>query len=235
MTILPGIDLRPGRWQEALKDVGEVDALVSDPPYSERTHRANEVVSELKGHHAIDYAPLAEADVAELVEAWAPRVRGWWAILTDHILVPVFTAALEGAGRYVFSPLACVDPGSRVRLAGDGPSQWSVWLVVARPRTREWATWGTLPGAYVRRSPHERPLICGGKPGWLMRDIIQDYTRPGDLVVDPYAGAGTTLLAAHRLGRRAVGAEMDPETFELARGRLEREGRQGMLPGLEAA
>jgi DNA modification methylase len=68
-----------------------------------------------------------------------------------------------------------------------------------------------------------------------MSDIVRDYSRPGDLVVDPYAGAGTTLLAAHRIGRRAVGAEMDQGRFELARERLDREGRQIGLPGMEAA
>ncbi len=35
-------DLRLGRWQEALADVGEVDAVITDPPYSARTHEGHD-------------------------------------------------------------------------------------------------------------------------------------------------------------------------------------------------
>jgi len=60
----------------------------------------------------------------------------------------------------------------------------------------------------------------GGKPLRLMRAIVRDYTRPGDIVCDPCAGGGTTLLAALTEGRGAVGAEMDPAHYEIARKRL---------------
>lgn len=52
--------------------------------------------------------------------------------------------------------------------------------------------------------------------------------RPG-VVLDPFAGSGTTLLVAQRLGRDAVGIEMKPEYLEIARRRIEREHRQGRL------
>jgi site-specific DNA-methyltransferase (adenine-specific) len=54
-----------------------------------------------------------------------------------------------------------------------------------------------------------------------MRAIIRDYTRPGDLIVDPCAGGATTLLAAAIEGRRCIGSEMDPETYAKAVRRLE--------------
>jgi site-specific DNA-methyltransferase (adenine-specific) len=73
--------------------------------------------------------------------------------------------------------------------------------------------------------------VAGGKPLWLMRAIVRDYTRPGDLVCDPCAGGATTLLAAAMEGRRAVGAEMDPVTFEKASKRL----AQGYTPDLFTA
>ncbi len=60
----------------------------------------------------------------------------------------------------------------------------------------------------------------GGKPLWLMRSLVRDYSRPGDLICDPCAGGGTTLLAAATEGRRAVGAEMDPKHYEIARKRF---------------
>ena len=164
------IDLRHGRWEDALRVVApSVDALITDPPYSTRTHEGHDNAvraarravsggayaagresSGTDGRRTIDYQPLSDDDARAFVAAWAPRVSGWMCILTDHVLARVFEAALAEAGRYVFAPLACVDPGSRVRLAGDGPSQWSCWLVVARPSSREWSRWGTLRGAYQR-------------------------------------------------------------------------------------
>ena len=54
----------------------------------------------------------------------------------------------------------------------------------------------------------------------LMRAIVRDYSRPGDLICDPTAGLATTGVAALTMGRRFVGAEMDPETHAKGAKRL---------------
>ena len=72
-------------------------------------------------------------------------------------------------------------------------------------------------------------IVAGAKPPNLMRALVRDYTRPGDLVCDPCAGGGTTLLAAVQEGRRAVGSEMDPETHAKAVERLKRKLAQSDL------
>lgn len=226
------------------RTVGQVDALIVDAPYSERTHSGHDdgasaanrsagwtpkdaaraaraSVNELSGdgaRRAIAYEPWTPDDVAELVAAWSPLVRGWFCSLTDHVLADAWAKALEVVGRYTFAPIACVETGSRVRLGGDGPSQWSTWLVAARPATREFQRWGTLPGAYVGGA--EGKAVVGGKPLWLMERLVEDYTRRGDLVCDPCMGAGTTLLAAKLLGRRYIGGDLDESHVEIARERL---------------
>lgn len=53
-----------------------------------------------------------------------------------------------------------------------------------------------------------------------MRKVILDYSEPGQLVIDPFAGSGTTLLAALLEGRRAWGAEIDPATHARAVARI---------------
>jgi site-specific DNA-methyltransferase (adenine-specific) len=58
------------------------------------------------------------------------------------------------------------------------------------------------------------------KPIALMEQIIGAYTKPGDLILDPYMGAGSTLIAARNLGRRAIGVELSPEYCEIAKRRL---------------
>jgi hypothetical protein len=145
--------------------------------------------------------------------------------ITDHTLAPVWADELAAMGRYVFSPLPLVEIGSRVRLTGDGPSSWSCWLVVARPRSL--SDWGTLPGAYVFKGKGDR-VCMGGKRTDAMRALVRDYSRPGQLVCDPCAGGATTLLAAEIEGRRAVGAEELADQYETARARFAR----GFTPSL---
>jgi DNA modification methylase len=66
----------------------------------------------------------------------------------------------------------------------------------------------------------ERGFLEGQKPLPLMEQLIADFTNEGDLVLDPFAGSGTTLLAAERLGRNSIGWEKKAEHFEIARRRL---------------
>ena len=59
------------------------------------------------------------------------------------------------------------------------------------------------------------------KPVSLLADLITAVTKPGDLIFDPFAGSGSTLVAARKTGRRFVGVELDDEYFEKARRRIE--------------
>lgn len=53
------------------------------------------------------------------------------------------------------------------------------------------------------------------------------------LALDPFAGSGTTMVAAHRTGRRSIGIEIEPKYCEIAKRRMERELAQPFLPGME--
>jgi DNA modification methylase len=55
----------------------------------------------------------------------------------------------------------------------------------------------------------------------LLLRIILSSTRPGDTVFDPFAGTGTTLVAANQIGRNSIGIEIDPKNSKLIRNRLE--------------
>lgn len=102
---------------------------------------------------------------------------------------------------------------------------------------QELVLWATKPGArwtldFGRQTdmlswhagpicgPHERCRHPTQKPLWLIERIMHRASRPGDLVVDPFAGSGTTGVAARRLGRRFVLFERDATTAAGARGRL---------------
>lgn len=137
------VDLRLGRWQDVMQDV-ECDLLLVDAPYSEKTHAGHGISVEHLGatnnkrrtvnRRAIDYDAWNTESVRRFVEGWSLRSRGWFCTITDHVLMYDWAEALEDAGRYVFAPIPIVEIGSRVRLSGDGPSSWTCWLIVARPR-----------------------------------------------------------------------------------------------------
>ncbi len=60
------------------------------------------------------------------------------------------------------------------------------------------------------------------KPEKLLAKILLASTAPGDLVLDPFLGSGTTSVVARKLGRRYIGIEQDPRYCCLAEKRLER-------------
>ena len=54
------------------------------------------------------------------------------------------------------------------------------------------------------------------KPVALIADAMRDCSRRGDIVLDPFMGSGTTIMAAERVGRRAYGLEIDPLYVDVA-------------------
>jgi DNA modification methylase len=66
------------------------------------------------------------------------------------------------------------------------------------------------------------------KPEALLERLIATCSGPGDLVLDPYAGSGTSLAVATRLGRRALGVDSSPEALDVIRQRLAALGIQAL-------
>jgi len=202
-----------------------VDVLIADPPFSPRVHRGQRAkrADASHGHgttaHGLGYDAWTAADVHAFVNTWSPRVTRWMVILCSHDMLPLYETALTAAGRYVFAPVSCIIRGMSVRLAGDGPSSWTVYALAARPVGMRPLS-GTLPGAYV--GPRERLAMPGAKPLWLMHALVADYTRASDVVCDPCAGSGSTLLAARAFDRACIGGEPDPARYALMRERLDR-------------
>jgi predicted RNA methylase len=55
------------------------------------------------------------------------------------------------------------------------------------------------------------------KPLSILRPLIEVFSKPGEIVLDPFCGSGSTLAAAQELGRRFVGIELDPTHHRTAR------------------
>ena len=92
------------------------------------------------------------------------------------------------------------------RLLGKLPTDvW--WHTIVSPTGREKTGWATQ------------------KPLGVLRRIIRASSRPGDWVLDPFGGSGTTAAAAKELGRRFVVMDSHPEAIAVMQKRL------GVEPG----
>lgn len=73
-----------------------------------------------------------------------------------------------------------------------------------------------------KRHPTEKPIA-------LMQVMIEQSTKKGDIVLDPFAGSGSTLVAAKRAERQYIGFEIDPKYYDVAYKKLYHEPMQAQL------
>jgi DNA modification methylase len=97
-----------------------------------------------------------------------------------------------------------------VQLGKDGPNRTNVWNYPLARRGRT-------------RGLDLHPTV---KPIAMVRDAILDVTQRGDIVLDPFCGSGTSILAAERTGRRGYAIELDPGHVDTAIERWQRMTKQ---------
>lgn len=229
-VVIGGCTLYLGDCLEIMPQLGRVDHFVKDPPYEAIMHEAKgaKARQDLRtdggsASQELDFAPIDE--IRSQVVDLGTQCDGWF----------IAFCTPEGVGRWAdvinASPMkykrACawVKPDAMPQMNGQGPGPGFENFVCAwagRGHSR-WNAGGKR-GVYVEPcNPRDR---TGGhpteKPWRLMRDILFDFTNPGDLVADPFMGSGTTLVAAALTGRRAIGIEQNPEYFELACRRVQK-------------
>lgn len=91
-----------------------------------------------------------------------------------------------------------------------------VLSLIPEANHREWfqQVW-TLTGASTRHHPAPFPLQLAGR-------LVRMFSFVGDTVLDPFAGTGTTNVAAHMWGRHSIGFEVEPQYFAFAASRLQK-------------
>jgi len=88
------------------------------------------------------------------------------------------------------------------------PEEWAAWT--APVLASAYPTRGQAAAAHNIRRAHPSP-----KPPALMAEILRFFTRSGDSVLDPFAGAGGTLLACAQTGRQGMGIELSADYIGL--------------------
>ena len=219
-----------------------VDHVIADPPYEKEAHaKGRRVRIEGGSVHSglevktISYRPITEAERIACAQQYARIAKRWIIVFCQSEAAHKWKEALEAAGAQYkrFGVYWKLD--AQPQYSGDGPGVGWEAVVIAhglpkRGRT-EWnaggkcARWDAAADARFG----QRLEVDGQKPLSLMRQLIADFTDPGDLVLDSHAGSGTTGAACIELGRRFIGWELDPKHHATASKRLGEASKQQPL------
>lgn len=105
-------------------------------------------------------------------------------------------------------------PARSVRMRGQMKKQVDVFVGPERVDSDVWDV------AAINNMASERTGYPTQKPLVLLERLVAAHSRVGELVLDPFCGSGTTLVAAENLGRRAIGIDRSPEAIRIASARV---------------
>jgi 16S rRNA G966 N2-methylase RsmD len=174
---------------------GSVDAIITDPPYG-REHLA---LYETLGRRAAEWL----------------RPGGSLVCMTGQSHLPSVLTSLGGHLTYRWT-LAYLMPGCSLRVFGRSvfcewkPVCWFVQEPYDGPFIADVVTSGARDKRYHDWQQNEAGFAA----------LVERFTRPGDVVLDPFCGCGTTGAAAVRLDRRFIGIDVDGPAVDVARRRL---------------
>ncbi len=190
-----------------------VDLLLTDPPYGMR-YRPRAGSRPIVGDDDLSwFRPF----IREAYRALRPDTHAY--VFCNEYGLATFRSEMAAAGFKVKRLLVWVkDQHTAGDLKGDYANRTEYLLFGHKGRRR-------LNGhrdanvLFFKRAGRRRDHPTE-KPEDMLRYLIQKSSAPGELVLDPFAGSGTTCKAAKDLGRRFLGIEIDPAYAEIARRRV---------------
>ncbi len=221
--LIGGCRLILGDCLEVIDDIERADHIICDPPYEQSLHDAKKKTrSDLRKDGGAELQSLDFDGIDKIrrhVVGFAEKVTGWFIAFCTLEGVSPWAEVINASPIKYKRACVWVKPDSTPQLNGQGPAQAAECFVVAwcgkgharwnAGGKRNIYTHTVNPRDRTGRHPTEKP--------WrLFTEILTDFTQPNDLIVDPFMGSGTTLVACAKTGRRGIGIEKNPEYFELA-------------------
>lgn len=217
-----------GRAEDVLASLADqsVNCVITDPPYTERTHvhaRSNSK-SATAGGRTLHGSKAAFESITDLdlinIFAEMGRVTRRWVIASLAYQHAFAFDSDPPAGLKMMRVGVWIKTNPMPQISADRPGVgWEAIAYLHRSDVKaRWHGGGkagnfTLPLAQNTGHPTAKPLA-------MVAEWVRNFTDLGDLILDPFAGSGTTLRAAKDEGRRAIGVEMNEAYCEIAARRL---------------
>ena len=226
-----------GDSMEILPELDNFDHLISDPPYEQSFHNSkNKSKAHLRKDGGADLKGLDFKGIDDIretfIELSSKIVSKWFIVFCSIEGTAYWAKAIENSSMKMKKSCVWVKPDSAPQLNGRNPATGAECFVTA------WAgkghsTWnsGGKRGVYTHYvNPSDRDgRHPTEKPHRLLSEIIRDFVKPQETILDPFMGSGTTLISAQRMGLSATGIEINPNYFDVAVERLNREETQSSL------
>lgn len=230
-----------GECTEVMPGLATVEHVITDPPYSAQTHQGvrsmrrselpDAAMQECRTRRVVDlgFEHLDAATRRRCARLFASLATRWVAVFSDTESDWMWRLSLGAAGLQYVRTAWWDRVGGAPQFTGDRPAIAVEAITLAHPLGRKRWNGGGKRGIYsvpivANRSGHRRSRVhTTQKPIDLMLALVADFTDPGETILDPFAGSGTTGVAALRLGRRFVGVERKREYFDVAVARLRAE------------
>lgn len=225
-----------GDIREVAPEIGGADCVVTDPPYlvSKGGFASNLQLEGGFGGWMKEYGnqgDIVECDIA--FADWAPLIvscsadRAHVYVMSNGRNLKDMQVALEAVGLRLHTVLVWDKRTALPNKYYQNITEFGLFMFKGKARTINDPASKNLVSIFQRDDsahPTEKPVE-------LMKFWIGNSTNPGDLVLDPFMGSGTTGVAALQLGRRFVGVEKSPKWFDVACSRLATAQRQHSLFG----
>lgn len=202
--------LMQGDCTALLRDVAtaSIDLVVTDPPYVCRyRERSGRIVA---NDHQADWIAPAFRELYRVLkpDTFCVSFYGW-----PHI--EKFMCAWKEAGFTPVSHLVWLKDYASLRGYTAARHEQAFLLAKGRPPRPLAPFEDVQPWTYTGNVLHPTQKAVG-----VIRPLIEAFSAPGAVVLDPFLGSGTTGVAAIAAGRRFVGIELDPDHFAVAERRI---------------
>lgn len=206
-----------------------VDHVITDPPYEAEAHTKGKRQGPTSDGHrrvvdeSFSFVAITDSQRAALGVQFGRLCRGRVVVFCQVEAVSAWRSALEAGGLIYRRTIPWVKPDAMPSLHGRWPGQAFEAIVLAQAKGSDRCPIGGKARYYeytrkvMARGERPHPTV---KPTALMVNILEDFTREGDLVLDPFAGSGSTGVACAQLGRHFIGWELSSEYHAIATRRL---------------
>jgi DNA modification methylase len=204
-----------------------VDHVITDPPYEVEAHTKQRRVKRggVCETESLPFAEITGEQRAEVGRHLARVARRWILVFCQVEASVKWALALEAGGVEYVRTMVWIKPDAMPQFTGDRPGMGYESIVVAHPKGRKRWNGGGRTGVFVEnknagRASGEPAPHPTTKPLPLIRELVDLFSDRGDLLLDPFAGSGTTGAACRQLGRNFIGWEINDSYHSIARNRI---------------